>query len=133
MSVLRLHVRRGPRFTLFPYLVAYPVFLYFVIFLIFPILYLVFLSLASTDQFSFASSLTGFKNYKRLLADRLFWQSLWQTLYFAGMRILGIVPLSLLAAVGINQVLRLRSYYTLAYFSPVITSMAAVSLIWLWI
>jgi len=104
-----------------------------IVFLIFPILYLLFLSLSSTDQFSQISIFKGFDNYEFLLKDKLFWKSLRQTIYFAVLRLIAIVPLSLLIALGINQVKRLRAFYTLAFFSPVITSSAAVALIWMWI
>ena len=53
--------------------------------------------------------------------------------FFAAAQLVAIVPLSLLIALGINQVKFLRGFYTLAYFSPVVTSTAAVALIWLWI
>jgi ABC-type sugar transport system permease subunit len=128
-----LRVSRGPRFTLFPYLVVYPAFAYVLVFIIFPILYLLFLSVSSTDQFSKISLFRGFDNYQFLLKDKVFWKAFRQTLQFAGMRLAVIVPLSLLIALGINQVKRLRGYYTLSYFSPIITSTAAVALIWMWI
>jgi len=121
--------------NLFPYLVAYPVFIYFLIFLIIPILYLLFLSLSKTDQFSDVSVLNGLANYKTLFNDKLFWIALRQTFILALVRVLFIVPLSLLIAVGINKIrnMKLRTFYTLAYFSPIITSTTAVALIWMWI
>jgi ABC-type sugar transport system permease subunit len=124
---------RSPKSTLFPYLVVYPAFAYVLFFIIFPILYLLFLSFSATDQFSKVSIFKGFDNYQFLLNDKLFWKAFSQTLRFALIRLVTIVPLSLLIAMGINQVKRLRAYYTLAYFSPVITSTAAVALIWMWI
>jgi len=119
----------------FPFLVAYPVFFYFLIFLIIPILYLLFLSLSKTDQFSDVSVINGFANYKSLFNDKLFWIAFRQTFILAIIRIIFIVPLSLLIAMGINKIrnLKLRTFYTLAYFSPIITSTTAVALVWMWI
>lgn len=121
--------------NIFPYLVAYPVFGYFLIFLIFPILYLLFLSLSNTDQFKEVSVFTGLANYQALFQDKLFWIAFRQTFILAAVRVLLIVPLSLLVAIGINQIrnFKLRTFYTLAYFSPIVTSTTAVALIWLWI
>jgi ABC-type sugar transport system permease subunit len=132
-KLLRFRLARSPKTTSFPYLVVYPAFLYVLIFLIFPIFYLLFLSLSSTDQFSKISLFRGFENYQFLLDDKLFWQAFKQTIYFAVVRLVAIVPLALLIALGINQVKRLRAFYTLAFFSPVITSTAALALIWMWI
>jgi len=132
-KVKLFRLTRGANSTPFPYLVIYPAFIYVLIFIIFPIFYLLFLSLAGTDQFSKVSVFKGFDNYEFLLKDKLFWKALFQTLEFAAIRLVAIVPLSLLIALGINQVKRFRAYYTLAYFSPIITSTAAVALIWLWI
>lgn len=133
MVRLGLKRKRSSRTSTFQYAIAYSVFLYVLIFLIFPILYLLILSLSSTDQFSQTSIFKGFDNYKFLFKDKLFWKSIRQTLYFAGVRLVVIVPLSLIIAMGINQVKRFRGFYTLAFFSPVITSAAAVALIWTWI
>ena len=119
---------RSPTWTPFPQLVIYPTFLYVVIFLLLPIGYLPFLSLSSTDQFTKVSQFRGLTNYGLLM--HLYWRSLQQTVIFAAARLVAIVPLSLLIALEINQVKFLRGFYTLAYFSPVVTSTAAVALIW---
>jgi ABC-type sugar transport system permease subunit len=105
------------------------------LFLIFPILYLLFLSLSSTDQFSKISIFKGLDNYQILFKDKLFWKAFKQTFILTGFRIITIVPLSLLIAMGINSIknTRLRNFYSIAYFSPVITSTTAVALIWMWI
>jgi len=127
--------QRKKRKIAFPYLVAYPVFAYFLLFLIFPILYLLFLSLSKTDQFSEVSVFAGLINYKALFQDKLFWISFKQTFILAAIRVFFIVPLSLLIAIGVNQIrnYKLRTFYTLAYFSPIVTSTTAVALVWLWI
>jgi len=130
--MVRSHARKQ---NVFPYLVAYSVLLYFIIFLIIPILYLLFLSLSSTNQFTGVSAFNGLDNYKSLLNDKLFWKAFKQTFILAIVRIVFIVPFSLLIALGINQIrnYRLRTFYTLAYFSPIITSTTAVALVWMWI
>jgi len=129
----KLH--RHKRKVLFPYIVAYPVLIYIMLFLIFPILYLLFLSLSSTDQFSKISIFKGLDNYQILFKDKLFLKAFKQTFILTGIRIIAIVPLSLLIAMGINSIknTRLRNFYSIAYFCPVITSTAGVALIWMWI
>ena len=129
----KLH--RHKRKVLFPYIVVYPVLIYIMLFLIFPILYLLFLSLSSTDQFSKISIFEGLNNYQILFKDKLFLKAFKQTFILTGIRVITIVPLSLLIAMGINSIknTHLRYFYSIAYFCPVITSTAGVALIWMWI
>jgi len=128
-------LKRHKGIVLFPYLVAYPVLIYVMVFLIFPILYLLFLSLSSTDQFSKVSIFKGLDNYLILLKDELFWKAFKQTFILTGIRVITIVPLSLLIAMGINNIknTHLRNFYSMAYFSPVITTTTAIALVWMWI
>ena len=75
----------------------------------------------------------GFANYRRLFYDSLFFKSLGNTLYYA----IGVIPvgmiLSLLLALILNRVLRGISFFRAAYYLPVVTSLVAVSMIWMWI
>ena len=73
----------------------------------------------------------GLENYGRLLHDPLFWKALGNTVYF----VLAGGPLTilaaLLAAIGLNsRQLRLRDWFRLGYFTPVITSLVAVAVVW---
>lgn len=75
----------------------------------------------------------GFDNFKHLFTDPTFWQSLSHTLYF----IVGYVPivivLGLCVALLLNQKIKGRSFSRAAFFTPVISSWVAVSLLWMWI
>lgn len=75
----------------------------------------------------------GLDNYRRLLRDTEFWQTLGNTMRF----LLGYVPLvmasALAVAVALNQRLPGRSFFRTVYFLPVVTSWVAVSLIWMWL
>lgn len=75
----------------------------------------------------------GLANYKRLLSDELFLKAILNTAYYA----LGTIPvgmiIALILAVALNRNLRLVGFFRLSYYLPVITSMVAVSMIWLWI
>ncbi|HOC25728.1 MAG TPA: sugar ABC transporter permease [bacterium] len=73
----------------------------------------------------------GLENYGRLLHDPLFWKALGNTVYF----VLAGGPLTilaaLLAAIGLNsRQLMLRDWFRLGYFTPVITSLVAVAVVW---
>jgi multiple sugar transport system permease protein len=75
----------------------------------------------------------GLDNYRALLDDKLFWQSMRNTLYYVA----GVVPagmvLSLLLALAMNQKLRGIVFFRTIFFLPTISSSVAISLMWLWI
>ena len=75
----------------------------------------------------------GMQNYVDLLHDKLFWQSLYNTLYMVAIG----VPLTLLAsffcAVLLNLKVRGQSIYRVIYFLPSIVPTVASTILWLWI
>ena len=75
----------------------------------------------------------GLQNYVELLHDKLFWQSLYNTLYMVAIG----VPLTLLAsffcAVLLNLKVRGQSIYRVIYFLPSIVPTVASTILWLWI
>ncbi|AIQ13308.1 ABC transporter permease [Paenibacillus durus] len=74
---------------------------------------------------------TGFDNYKLLFTDGLFYKSLWNTLYFT----IIVVPVqsgvALMLALLVNNSLKLRNVFRIAYFSPVVTSMTVIAILWI--
>jgi len=76
----------------------------------------------------------GLRNYLQLLHTPLFWQALGNTCYFV---VVG-VPLSLGASLGTalllhSRLARFRRLFRTALFSPVVTTLVAVSVIWLYL
>jgi len=72
----------------------------------------------------------GFRNYIRLLNDFEFLQALKNNFYFS----IIVVPLqtffALLLAILVNQKLRFIHLFRTIYFSPVVTTMVVVAIIW---
>jgi multiple sugar transport system permease protein len=73
----------------------------------------------------------GLENYVRLLHTPLFWQALFNTVYFV---VLG-VPLSIAASLGAALLLhsrfaRFKAVYRTALFAPVVTTLVAVAVVW---
>lgn len=91
------------------------------------------LSLYDWDMISPDKQFILFDNYKELIADPLFWMSVKNTMIF----VVGTVPLEIVIALGIamllNQNLRFRAFYRLAFFVPYITTVVAIAIVWLWI
>lgn len=75
----------------------------------------------------------GLANYEALFSSEDFWQAMWNTIYFAGVSIPAGMMLALFVALLLNRPLRGLGLYRTAYFMPTITSLVAVSVVWMWI
>ena len=77
------------------------------------------------------TSFVGFDNYIRLFKDELFGKAFLNTLKF----VVIVVPLqlggALLLALGINKVTYCKKYFKVAFFIPVVMSLAVVSTLWM--
>lgn len=87
-----------------------------------------------TDFFTLdpqATKFVGLENYTRLFKDELFGKAFLNTIKFA----IIVVPLqmggALLLAMGINKVTHCKKYFKVAFFIPVIMSLAVVSTLWM--
>lgn len=87
-----------------------------------------------TDYFALNPELThfvGLENYIDIFKDELFVQSFFNTVKF----VIIIVPLqcggALLLALAINKVAHCKKYFKVAFFVPVVMSLAVVSTLWM--
>jgi multiple sugar transport system permease protein len=75
----------------------------------------------------------GLENYQQLAQDGLFWKSLRNTLFYAGLS----VPLGTAMALGLamllNHDVKGKSVYRLLFFMPSIVPVVASAMLWLWI
>lgn len=79
------------------------------------------------------TSWIGLSNYRTLVHDPEFWQSLGNTGIYTGLVLLGI-PLSMVLAVLLNlKGLTGTGIYRTFYFLPVVTMPAAVAVVWRWL
>ena len=88
-------------------------------------------SFFSTGTVVRPSRFVGLANYAGLADDPIFWQVLWNNLFFA----LGTIPTSmaiaLLMAIWVNDKLPARALVRMSYFTPTILPMVAVANLWL--
>lgn len=94
-------------------------------FVIYPIIETGRLSL--TDSNGVTGTFIGFRNYTDTLADRTFWEALWNTFYIGFWTIIIGLPLSLLVALLINSLPAFKSLAKAVYFLPNITSAIATA------
>jgi multiple sugar transport system permease protein len=132
--------RSGPaplrrRQTLAAWLFALPFLALFLVFWAGPVvasLTMSFTDLTSRDlRNPLAVDLVGLENYTRLLSDERFLRSAFNTLYFVVVGIPLTMVLALAVAVALNSgVRRLRTLFRVGFYTPVVTSIVAVAVVW---
>jgi multiple sugar transport system permease protein len=116
------------------WLLAIPFLLLFAVFTVGPVvasLLMSFTDLRSTDlRTPLSVDLVGFTNYADLFGDPLFRKTAVNTLIFVGVGVPLTMVLALAAAVGLNGIRRLRGFFRVGYYLPVVTSIVAVAVVW---
>ncbi len=110
------------------YLAVAPFFVLFAVFGLYPVLYSLFLSLQRWDGVS-PMRFVGLENFRFLLTDTAFWDSIGNTLIIWVMSTIPMLVLSMLVALGLNSSVRHRGLLRIAYFLPNVTSIVAMSLV----
>nr|WP_245346998.1 sugar ABC transporter permease [Arthrobacter stackebrandtii] len=109
--------------------VALPV-IGFAVFAVFPLLFSVYASFTEWNGIS-APVFTGLANFQAMMVDPYFWQAMWNTLFM----MIGIpvgLCLSLLLALALNRKMRGTTFFRTVYYVPVISSIAAIAIMWQW-
>jgi len=96
-----------------------------------PALLTVWRSFFSTPRGKRQAKFVGLENYSTLLEDDIFWQVLWNNLWYA----LGTIPISiglaLIMAIWVNGKLAGRGFLRMSYFMPTVLPLIAVANIWM--
>ena len=91
-----------------------------------------YLSLTEWDLFG-TPQWTGLGNYQRLWDDPIFWKTLYNTIYYAGLRVPLSIAFSLAVAILMNLKMRGILWWRVIYFVPAVSSSVAIALVWRWI
>lgn len=110
-----------------------PPFIGFLIFMAFPIVFAFIASLTRWNGINnMMDNFVGFRNYIELIQDMRFWKVLLNTIiYMIGIP-LGMI-LGLVIAVGMNRKIRGIKILRTLYYIPVISSLVAVAILWMWV
>jgi ABC-type sugar transport system permease subunit len=114
-----------------PYLYIAPFFILFLVFGVFPIVFSLYISLLKGLGLG-PKTFYGLGNYAYLFQDPRYLRALWNTVYFTLASIFVLSPLALLLAVALQSTFvtaRLRGFYRLVFFLPVVTSAVIISII----
>jgi multiple sugar transport system permease protein len=114
------------------FLMVAPFALVYFVFLIYPSVRVLQLSFTDSD-IGGVGKFVGFANFSKLLTDPLFWNALWNTLYFI---VLTVVPNTALGLVMALMVMRLKwaqRWVLAAFFMPYVLPVSVVTNLWLWL
>lgn len=100
------------------------------IFTLYPMIYSIYGSFTDWDGLG-QMNFIGLSNFKDLWTDELFHKALFNTLFMMLGIPIGIV-LALLLALGLNRGVPGTTAFRVIYYVPVISSLAAVSIMWNW-
>lgn len=125
-------VRRGEGRPAWLFIAPFAVF--YLLFLIWPVIYMVISSFFNTTLVRKGfGSFAGLANYKEMLGQQLFWDSMGHTLLFTVFTTIPLVLLAFVLAILANRVRRAQWFFRLAFFVPFILPSAAIALIWTFI
>lgn len=121
--------QRERRNLLTAYSFIAPNFIGFFIFTLVPVVCSIGLAFLEWDSFS-APKFIGLGNFQKMIHDKGFWISLFNTFYYT----IGVVPLTLICSLGLaillNQKIRGMKFFRTAFFFPYVTSLVAIAVVW---
>ena len=123
-----------PKTFLKPALFLLPFMIGIIVFTIYPFINAIMISFKQdyrvlTDTFSSY----GMANYQKIFADPYFISSIYHTLIYVVVVVSISLVLSIIIAVLLNSVEKLKGLFQTAYFMPMVTSSAAIGLVWRWL
>lgn len=117
------------------WVLALPFCLLFTVFTAWPVissLYMSFTDIKRSDLRSpFAVNMIGFDNYAKVLADETFRKAAANTAYFVAVGVPLTLVIALAVAIALDKgITRLRTVFRLGFYTPVVTSIVAVAVVW---
>ena len=111
-----------------------PVMLYVVVVFLLPVLFMFYLAFFRWSPIEGSGPFVGLQIVREALTDPLLWTSFWNSAAFLLASVPATMILSLLAATAFcrRSPLPFKTFFKVAYFLPLITSLAATAFIWLW-
>ncbi|OGH01239.1 MAG: hypothetical protein A2600_03855 [Candidatus Lambdaproteobacteria bacterium RIFOXYD1_FULL_56_27] len=105
-----------------------PWILVFGVFSLYPIAHSVYLSFTDFEATDgLPPAWVGWANYGRMWQDPHFWASMGHSFYFVLGTVPAILVLALVLAVVLNQRIRLKTFYRVSFFVPVVTSVMVIA------
>jgi len=127
-----LRLLGGRRQAFWAWVFLTPGLLYFVIFLILPVMIAIYVSFTDWDIMT-APRWVGWENYTQALQDKVVIKAINNTVHYALVTIPITMLLGLSLALALNESFRGRVLFRTIYYLPVVVSIAAAGMVWVWI
>jgi multiple sugar transport system permease protein len=115
------------------YMFLAPGLIIFSVFTVAALIFAFFLTFHEWNAISPYKPYVGLQNYRDMMHDKDFRQSIVNTVYYTG----GSVPLGMLVGLGLalllNLPIRFRGTFRTLYYLPVVTPLVAASILWKWL
>ena len=133
MAAIRSQTSRRRTESMMAWVFSAPAIVLLIVFLIVP--FLMAIGLSFTDQRlipnpNLPTRFIGFRNFVRMIDDEAFLRGLLNNFYFVVVVVPVQTSLALLLAMLVNQKLKAMNLFRTIYFSPVVTTMVVVAIIW---
>ncbi|MDD2688568.1 MAG: sugar ABC transporter permease [Candidatus Omnitrophica bacterium] len=115
------------------YIFVLPAVLIFVIFYVIPFIRVFQLGLYEWDGILPTKIFVGLDNFKEILTDKIWWQSMWQAGYITLIALTLQNAVAFLLAWACDREIRLKNFYRVIFFIPPVLSEVVVGLVWQWI
>ncbi len=117
------------------WILALPFLLLFLVFTVWPVLQSLFMSFTDTRakdlRTPFSVDVVGLENFTKALTDETFLRSARNTAYFVLVGVPLTLTLGMAAAVALDRgITKFRSAFRLGFYTPVVTSIVAVAVVW---
>jgi multiple sugar transport system permease protein/raffinose/stachyose/melibiose transport system permease protein len=112
------------------YIMIFPFFLFFILFVLMPV-GVNFINSFTDFKLSGPRNYIGLANYIKLFKDEDFIKALGNTLIYALFSVLPLAVLGLMGAIAVNRRVTFFKIANILYIFPYVTSMVAVSMVWL--
>lgn len=112
-----------------PYLLVSPYLFHFLLFIAFPIVFSILLTFHKWNIIS-PMEYVGTSNYEKLIQDRNFFKSIYNTLVFLVIHIPLQIIIALALAVALNHRIKFRTFFRGAFFLPVVVSGVVITIMW---
>lgn len=119
--------------TILPYLLVTPVFIILLLYSYLPFPYTLYLSVNQSMPITGELQFVGFDNFKTILRDGNFWESMRNTIYFVLVATLIVIVLGIIVALILNSKIKGTSIYMTILFIPWIVSDVVAGFSWKWL
>lgn len=119
--------------TILPYLLVAPVFIILLLYSYLPFPYTLYLSVNQSMPITGELQFVGFDNFKTILRDGNFWESMRNTVYFVLVATLIVIVLGIIVALILNSKIKGTSIYMTILFIPWIVSDVVAGFSWKWL